>query len=449
MKFLFGSSLLFFFISINSYAEQAENTTEPEFKINISVMAGIESLVNKIYVDEVDEDKIYEDAIKGMLNGLDPHSDFLKPKEQKDLMEHSSGKFGGIGIVINKKDDFIEIISPIDDTPGYRAGLKSGDTIIKIDDTIIRKMSLEDSVDMMRGEPGTKVRLTISRKNKSPFEVKIIRDTITVISAKGYLLEKDLGYIRISNFASPTKNLILKELNRLKEENEGKLKSIIIDLRNNPGGLISSSVDISDIFIDGKKLAVYTKGRTKDSYSEYFTSKGDLTDGAKIVVLVNEGSASASEIVAGAMQDHGRAVIVGTTTFGKGSVQSVIPLKGGYGIKLTIARYYTPNGRSIQNKGIEPDVVLKDFEITEKEEEINIRLGEKDLGNHLDAEDDKKQNDTTSSKAEKDAKLLEKDGKENLSDKEKIKLEKIKTLKKDYFVIQAINILKALNINPK
>jgi carboxyl-terminal processing protease len=183
--------------------------------------------------------------------------------------------------------------------------------------------------------------------------------------------------------------LILKSLNKLKEENEGKLKSIIIDLRNNPGGLINSSVAITNLFIDGKKLVVYTKGRTKDSYSEYFTSKGDSSGGAKIVVLVNEGSASASEIVAGAMQDHKRAVVIGTKTFGKGSVQSVIPLKDGYGIKLTIARYYTPNGRSIQAKGIEPDVVLKNLEIKEKEEEINIRVGEKDLGNHIEATDDK------------------------------------------------------------
>jgi carboxyl-terminal processing protease len=459
MKFLFKALILTLFLSINTNAKDGENTSK-DFKIDIPLVVGIEKLIEQIYVDEVDKKDIYENAIKGMLNGLDPHSDFLKPKEQKNLMEHSSGKFGGIGIVINKKDDFIEIISPIDDTPGYRAGLKSGDTIIKIDDTIIRKMSLEDSVDMMRGEPGTEVRLTISRKDKSPFEVKIIRDTITVISAKGYLLEKDLGYIRISNFSEPTAGLILKSLNELKEENEGKLKSIIIDLRNNPGGLINSSVAITNLFIDGKKLVVYTKGRTKDSYSEYFTSKGDSTGGAKIVVLVNEGSASASEIVAGAMQDHKRAVVIGTKTFGKGSVQSVIPLKDGYGIKLTIARYYTPNGRSIQAKGIEPDVVLKNLEIKEKEEEINIRVGEKDLGNHIEATDDKKQDDKQNEQqagqqAEKDAKSLElnndesDDEKTEISDKEKAKQDKIKSLKEDYFVIQAINTLKVLNLELK
>jgi carboxyl-terminal processing protease len=439
MKFLYSFLIVTLLLS-NVYAKS--EATKTDLELGVSAVAGVEALIEKIYVDEQEKQELYENAIKGMLNGLDPHSDFLKPKEQKNLMEHSSGKFGGIGIVINKKDDFIEIISPIDDTPGYRAGLKSGDTIIKIDDTIIRGMSLEDSVNMMRGEPGTKVRLTISRKNKSPFEVDIIRDMITVISAKGYLLEPDIGYIRISNFAEPTANLVKKTLVELHDENEQPLTSIIIDLRNNPGGLITSAIAISDIFLAEKKLVVYTKGRTDDSFGEYFTRDKDITGNAKIVVLVNEGSASASEILAGALQDHNRGVIIGTQTFGKGSVQSVIPLKGGYGIKLTIARYYTPNGRTIQSTGITPDIELKNFEVQEKEKGINI--SEKDLENHLEAK-----NDTKKQKIEKDVQSLEQENTGELSEEDKEKQEKIDNLHKDYFVIEAINILKVLHLNIK
>lgn len=438
MKILLTSALIV--ISIFNFSYASDDKTENDLKLDHSVVAGIESLVNNIYVDEVDKQKLYENAIKGMLNGLDPHSDFLKPKEQEGLMENTAGKFGGIGIVINKKDDFIEIVSPIDDTPGFKAGLKSGDTIIKINDEIVRGMSLEDSVDLMRGEKGTEVRLTISRKNKAPFEVKIIRDIITIISAKGYLLEKNTAYIRISSFSQPTAKLITESLAKMTKENNGPLKSIIIDLRNNPGGLITSAQNISDIFLGKNKMVVYTKGRTKDSLSELWTKSADKTDGAKIVVLVNEGSASASEIVAGALQDHGRAVILGTKTFGKGSVQSVIPLKGGYGIKVTIARYYTPNGRTIQNEGIIPDVALKHLEVKEKEE--GITFAEKDYKNSIEATDDKNQE-----KIDKDAQSLEHT--ETLSDSEKAEQEKIASLKKDYFVIEALNILKVLHLGIK
>jgi len=456
MKYLNNLLLALILITSQAFAEKDAIKLE----LNHISVKDIYKFVDKFYVEEIDKQSVYENAIKGMLEGLDPHSDFLKPKEQKTLMEKSSGKFGGIGIVISKKDDFIEIISPIDDTPGFRAGLQSGDTIIKINDTAIRKMSLEDAVKLMRGEPKTEVRITISRAGIPPFEVKIIRDIITIISAKGYLLEKDVGYIRISSFQGPTASLVKKTIKKLNLENTEKndsnhLKSIVIDLRNNPGGLIVSSVDISDIFLPKNKLVVYTKGRKDSSKIEYKTKKKDITNGAKIVVLVNKGSASASEIVAGALQDHKRAVIIGEKTFGKGSVQNIIELPGGYGIKLTVARYYTPSGRTIQAKGIVPDVELGNLEIKEKDG-INIDIGEKDLTNHINASDDKKAiiEEENKVKIDSDAKKIEdKNNKDDKSDEEKesekATKDAIENLKKDYFVRQAISILKVLNLNLK
>lgn len=421
----------------NSFAAPAVEPKELKLELSAKIINDIYGFIERNHVDEVKKQEVFENAIKGMLSGLDPHSDFLKPKEQKKMMEHTSGKFGGIGIVISKKDDFIEIISPIDDTPGYKAGLKSGDLIVKINDKVIRKMSLEDSVVLMRGKPGTKVRLTISRKNKPPFEVKIVRDIITIVSAKGYLLDKDLAYIRISSFQAPTASLVIKTLEKLtaqnkKQHSSKKLKSIIVDLRNNPGGLIDSSVDISDIFLPKDKLVVYTKGKKAISKIEYLTKKDDLTGNAKIVVLVNQGSASASEIVSGALQDHKRAVIVGSKTFGKGSVQSVIPIRGGYGIKITIARYYTPNDRSIQAKGIIPDVELEELEIKEKNTAtVSVSVSERDLENHLEASENDKNNT-------REATII--------PDKD---LDEIDRLKQDYFIRQATSILKVLNLDLK
>jgi carboxyl-terminal processing protease len=383
--------------------------------------------IDKIYVDEIDKNEVIDNAIKGMLAGLDPHSDYLKPKEQQELMESSSGKFGGLGIVINKKDDLIEVVSPIDDTPAYRAGLKAGDMIIKIGDKAVRGMSLEDGVSLMRGTPTTSVDLTIARKGEKPFKVNIVRDIITITSARGYLLDKDLGYLRISSFQEPTTNLVIKSIDKLIKQNNGKLKSLIIDLRNNPGGLLTSAIQISDAFLDNKELVVYTKGKLKSQFSEFFAKPGDITGGANIVVLINEGSASASEILAGALQDNKRALVIGKKSFGKGSVQTIVELDDGYGLKITTARYYTPSGRSIQAKGIEPDVSLKNFELKIKDED-DLSITEANLDNHIDSSNDKEQ-----------APSFNED--EEISTEE----QKIKDLKQDYFVHEAINLLKALD----
>jgi carboxyl-terminal processing protease len=329
--------------------------------------------------------------------------------------------------VINKKDDLIEVVSPIDDTPAYRAGLKAGDMIIKIGDKAVRGMSLEDGVSLMRGTPTTSVDLTIARKGEKPFKVNIVRDIITITSARGYLLDKDLGYLRISSFQEPTTNLVIKSIDKLIKQNNGKLKSLIIDLRNNPGGLLTSAIQISDAFLDNKELVVYTKGKLKSQFSEFFAKPGDITGGANIVVLINEGSASASEILAGALQDNKRALVIGKKSFGKGSVQTIVELDDGYGLKITTARYYTPSGRSIQAKGIEPDVSLKNFELKIKDED-DLSITEANLDNHIDSSNDKEQ-----------APSFNED--EEISTEE----QKIKDLKQDYFVHEAINLLKALD----
>lgn len=418
-----------FFSTICNADVKKQQLDIDSFTSDLKNVVKVYSAIHRIYVDETKDRDLFDNAIKGMVGGLDPHSDYLKPKEQKELLESSSGKFGGLGIVISKKDNYIEVISPIDDTPAYRAGIKAGDLIIKIGNKTTREMSLEDGVKLMRGKPNTEVEITISRKGKKPKVYKITRDIITVISVKGYLLEKDLAYIRISSFQEPTANLFLKIFDKLTTENKSKLKSIILDLRNNPGGLLKGAINISDIFLNKKQLVVYTKGRIPSANFEFFAKKDDITKGAKLVVLINQGSASASEIVAGAIQDHKRGIIIGQQSFGKGSVQTIIDLPDGYGLKLTTARYYTPKGRSIQAKGITPDVELKNIEL--KASEDGISFEEKDYDNYIKANDDKKQVINYEEKID--------EGKKQESDI-------IKKLKKDYFINEASNLLKALNI---
>ncbi len=420
--------------SFSAYAEE-HSTPSPsqEEIINKFYRLGtIFEYIDKVYVDEVDKKQLIDDAIKGMISGLDPHSDYLQPVEQKKLMENSSGQFGGLGIVISKKDDVIEVVSPIDDTPAYRKGLKAGDLIIKIDDTVTTGMSLEDAVNLMRGTPGTAVDITISRKKEKPFTVNIVRDVITITSAKAYLLDEGLGYIRISNFQEPTTNLVKKAITKLNTDSEEKVHSLIIDLRNNPGGLLTSAIEISDLFLDNEELIVYTKGKLSNQFSEFFATPGDDTDGANIVVLINEGSASASEILAGALQDHKRALIVGKKSFGKGSVQNIIELDDGYGLKVTTARYYTPNGRSIQAKGIVPDVALQDVEFSIKEEDDSLSVTEANLDNHLGNGQEEDSSDENTA--------------EETTDELTADEERIAQLKADYYVHEATNLLKALKI---
>ncbi|RUM83698.1 MAG: peptidase S41 [Candidatus Thioglobus sp.] len=426
-----------YFTTSPAYAQTAaENEKVEEFFKDLESFTKVFSHIKQLYVDEATNKELFEDAIKGMVTGLDPHSDYLKPKEQKDLLESASGKFGGLGIVIGMKDDAIQVISPIDDTPAYRAGIQAGDLIVKIGDKPVRDMTLEDGVKLMRGEPDTNIQLTIIRKNKKPFVVNITREIITITSVKGYLLEKDIGYIRISSFQNPTARLLKETLERLVKENDRYLESLVLDLRNNPGGVLDGAVDVANLFIDKKGLVVYTEGRIPSSNLKFKTKPGDIMLNSPIVVLINKGSASASEIVAGALQDHKRAVIMGSTSFGKGSVQTIIELKGGYGLKVTTARYYTPSGRSIQAKGIEPDIALKNISLeNEKEESVLGDTKESDLNGHLEVEDQDPSQLSSEEiitaqedkKAEEDKKAIEK-------------------LKKDYFVHEATNLLKALTV---
>ncbi|WP_231893481.1 S41 family peptidase [Bathymodiolus septemdierum thioautotrophic gill symbiont] len=394
------------------------------------------SKIKGLYVEEIDNKKLFTNAIKGMVSGLDPHSVYLEPKEQKTLLESASGKFGGLGIVITKKDDAIQVISPIDDTPAYRAGIQAGDKIIKIDGKLVRGMTLEEGVSLMRGKAGTNISITILRKNAKPFVVKITREIITIVSVKGFLLEDGIGYVRISSFQSPTANLLEKTIQRLKEENDGDLNSLILDLRNNPGGVLNGAVDVSNLFLDDKGIIVYTKGRIPGSNAKFISDAGDILDNSPMVVLINKGSASASEIVAGALQDHKRAIIMGSTSFGKGSVQTILALKGGYGLKITTARYYTPNDRSIQAKGIEPDIKLKNIKLGDEKEDSITETSESDLEGHLEIEDPTKLstkeilNAQESKKSEENKKALDR-------------------LEKDYFILQARNLLKALTVLKK
>ncbi len=427
---LFGASTVAF-----SKSENDKQRLEAFFK-DLEEFTVVFSDIKQLYVDDVDNKELFNNAIKGMVSGLDPHSVYLEPKEQKDLMESASGKFGGLGIVISKKDDSIQVISPIDDTPAYKAGIQAGDLIIKIGDKPVQDMTLEEGVELMRGEPGTDIQITISRKEQKPFKVTITREIITIISVKGYLLEDGIGYVRISSFQGPTAELLKKTLDKLVKENGDYLKSLILDLRNNPGGVLNGAVDVSNLFIDEAGLVVYTKGRIPSSNLKFKTERGDVMLGSPIVVLINEGSASASEIVAGALQDHKRAIIMGSTSFGKGSVQTIVELDKGYGLKVTTARYYTPNGRSIQAKGIEPDIFLKNISLENEKEESVIDIKEGDLNGHLEQEDPSKMSEDEIIKSQE----------KNQEEQDKKTIEK---LKKDYFVHEASNLLKALVILDK
>ncbi|WP_428087198.1 S41 family peptidase [Candidatus Thioglobus sp.] len=441
-NFLKYPVLLALFITFSSFSFQAVAKTSAEkqkleeFFKDLEAFTIVFSDIKQLYVDDVDNKKLFENAIKGMVSGLDPHSAYLEPKEQKDLMESTSGKFGGLGIVIAKKDEGIQVISPIDDTPAYRAGIQAGDLIVKIGDKPVQKMSLEDGVELMRGEPGTDIQITISRKNQKPFVVDITREIITIITVKGYLLEENIGYVRVSSFQAPTASLLKETIDELVKENGGFLESLVLDLRNNPGGILNGAVDVSNLFIDKTGLVVYTEGRIANSNLKFKTERGDILLGSPMVVLINEGSASASEIVAGALQDHKRAIIMGADSFGKGSVQTIIELNEGYGLKITTARYYTPNGRSIQAKGIEPDIKLKNISLENEAEESVIDIKENDLEGHLEQENSNNlsANEIIDAQEKKQASL---------------DVEAIEKLKKDYFVHEAVNLLKALTILDK
>ncbi len=347
----------------NSQAQQQE-ASEPLPLEELRVFAEIFGRIKSNYVEPVEDKELLENAIRGMVSGLDPHSSYLDTDEFKDLQVGTKGEFGGLGIEVGLEDGFVKVISPIDDTPAQRAGILSGDLIVRLNDTPVKGLSLNDAVKLMRGKPGTEIRLTIAREGEEkPLSFAIVRAVIKVTSVKSRLMEKQFGYLRISQFQSHTTDDMLKAVKKLKKSAKGELKGLILDLRNNPGGVLNTAVSVSDAFLE-TGLIVYTEGRDVESQLRFEAAPDDVLNGAPIVVLVNAGSASASEIVAGALQDHNRAVIMGNQTFGKGSVQTIIPINKQSAVKLTTARYFTPSGRSIQAEGIKPDIELEDVKIS-------------------------------------------------------------------------------------
>jgi len=339
--------------------------------------------IKRDYVEPVSDEKLLEDAIRGMLAGLDPHSAYLVADEFQELKEGTTGQFGGLGIEVTMENGFVKVVSPIDDTPAHKAGVKAGDLIIRLDEKPVKGMSLNDAVKTMRGEPGSSVTLTIVREGEeAPLRLTIKRAIIKVKSVKTNTLEKGYGYVRISSFQSGTGDNLEEALAALKKENGGALKGIVLDLRNNPGGVLDAAVKVSDIFLKSG-LIVYTEGRIENSEMRFSATPDDLLNGAPMVVLINAGSASASEIVAGALQDHKRAIIMGEKSFGKGSVQTILPTNDGSAIKLTTARYFTPSGRSIQAEGIEPDIGLAHLKLETADGVDFTPIKEADLSGHL------------------------------------------------------------------
>jgi len=353
--------------------------------------------VRSQYVDNVTDEELIEKAIDGMLTGLDPHSGYMDEEVWEEMQMDTQGKFGGLGIEITMEEGFVKVISPIEDTPAYKAGVLAGDFIIQIDDAPVFGLTLSEAVELMRGEKGDPITITISREGVEPFEVNIIRDIIKIQSVK-YEIFDNVGYLRITSFTEQTESGLIKYIKKIKEELDNKQIGFVLDLRSNPGGLLKQSVKVSDIFLEQGEI-VSTRGRNKEDILRYRAKKGDRINGQPLIVLINGGSASASEIVAGALQDHKRAIIVGTKSFGKGSVQTIIPFKKSgnnkstTGIRLTTARYYTPSGESIQGKGIMPDIIIEQGTFESKEFK---RYSEADLKYSLDNEDNENKNDENS-----------------------------------------------------
>ncbi len=334
---------------------RAENRQETYKQLNL--FGDVFQRVQEQYVEEVTDKKLIESAISGMLQSLDPHSSYLSPESYKDMQVKTKGKFGGLGVEITMEDGVVKVVSPIDDTPAANAGMKSGDLIIGINGESIRGLSINDAVSQLRGPVGSKVVITVVRDKKDPFEIEIIRDVIKIRSVRHNII-KNIGYVRLTTFSDTTTSGLKKSIDEIKKELGEKFQGLILDLRNNPGGLLNQSISVTDSFLNQGEI-VSTQGRKDDDSSRTFAKKGDIIDGKPMIVLINSGSASASEIVAGALKDHSRAIIVGTRSFGKGSVQSIIPLAGNGAMRLTTARYYTPSGISIQAKGIEPDIIVE------------------------------------------------------------------------------------------
>lgn len=423
------------------FADRSAQPKVPPLPVDeLHTFTEIFTRIKEDYVEEVSDKQLIQYAIEGMLSGLDPHSAYLNPEAYKEMQIGTSGEFGGLGIEVNMEDGFVKVVSPIDDTPAQRAGIKAGDVIVKIDQTPVKGLTLNDAVKMMRGKVGSEITLSIVREGQDkPLQITIVRDVIQVKSVKSRLLEPGYGFVRISQFQNRTTEDLAKALGDLKKENNGDLKGLVLDLRNNPGGVLQAAVGVADTFLE-KGLIVYTEGRVKDSQMKFKAKPKDLLEGAPLVVLVNGGSASASEIVAGALQDHKRAIIMGTKTFGKGSVQTIQPISNDSAVKITTARYFTPLGRSIQAEGIKPDITLNKVEISSVEaveEAASNNITEADLRGHLVNPKGDKEN--TPPPPAKPKKSSPKD-KESKDDK------KEPLAKSDYALYEALNLLKGLSI---
>ncbi len=350
----------------------------------LRVFAEVFGRIKSDYVEQVEDRDLLASAIRGMLAGLDPHSAYLDPDQYQDLQTGTTGEFGGLGIEVGMEDGFVKVIAPIDDTPAQRAGIQAGDLIVRIDDKPVKGMSLSDAVELMRGKPGSAIKLTLMRDGEAkPLLIELERAVIKVASVKQRILEPGFGYLRVANFQSRTTEDLLAAIETLKQDNDGPLKGVILDLRNNPGGMLNTAVGVSDAFLD-QGLIVYTEGRLEEAKLEFRAGPDDVLEGAPLIVLVNGGSASASEIVAGALQDQRRALIMGNETFGKGSVQTIIPVDERTALKLTTARYYTPAGRSIQALGIVPDIILERGSLTLDANTEVAPLREANLIRHLE-----------------------------------------------------------------
>ena len=410
-------------IFLASFSAQSASKNKETYEY-LDLFGQIFDKVRSEYVEEVTDQELIEKAIDGMLTGLDPHSGYMNEEVWQEMQMDTQGKFGGLGIEITMEEGFVKVISPIEDTPAFEAGILAGDFIIQINDTPVFGLTLNEAVELMRGEKGEPITITISREGKEPFEVKIIRDIIKIQSVK-YEVYDNIGYLRITSFTEQTEDGLIKSINTIQNENI-KIKGFVLDLRSNPGGLLSQAIKVTDIFLKRGEI-VSTRGRDKKDIRRYRAKNKDLTNGKPIVVLINGGSASASEIVAGALQDHRRAIIVGTQSFGKGSVQTIIPFQRSKadnvsGIRLTTARYYTPSGESIQGKGISPDIIVEQGEFESYEFK---RYSESDLKDSLDKEDKDNTTDNT-----EDTELSEKE----------------QRLSKDYQLQRALDLLKGLSI---
>ena len=450
----FSTCLFFIVIGIFIGLIFSANANRTNTSLPIDELRNFTEIFGKIkndYVEDVTDKKLISEAIKGMLSGLDPHSAYLDEDAFKDLQVGTQGEFGGLGIEVGMEDGFVKVVSPIEDTPAWRAGLKSGDLIIKIDDTNVKGLTLGDAVKKMRGKPKTKIILTVVRQGESePLVFTIIRDIIQIQSVKSEVLENSVAYVRITQFQEKTGLKLAEALKKRFSEIDNNVDGIILDLRNDPGGLLNSAVAVTSAFIPENTLVVYTEGRVRNSSMKLFSrpehylrsgSKNYLADlpektkTVPMVVLINNGSASASEIVAGALQDHSRAVIMGTQSFGKGSVQTILPLNNGTAIKLTTARYFTPKGRSIQAKGITPDIVVSQATIQE-DDESKFQVSEKDLSRALDTDNQSDNNEQLDEDSTNDA------------DNEPVQPNSIVN-PNDYQLNQALNLIKALNITNK